>query len=501
MIRSPQTASFRSCLMTILLTLAALPCLGQSSANLRILPLGDSITWGTESTTQNGYRGPLSIALSSQVSTQDFVGTGINGTMSDPDNEGHPSYKISDIAALTNASLNKYKPNIVLLDAGINDLGQNYEISSAPARLGSLVDQILAAEPDATVLVATLIINGDPNLESLRETFNSQLPTIIQARVGAGKHVALVDMGTLTTADLSGTLHPNDAGYQLMANAWDQAIQQVITNGWITDPLAGSATRPTGAIYSSIPGKCLDDATVSGSSTIKAVINDCSSSISQQWNLNSGQIVVNGKCLDIDAGRTTNGIPVDLYTCNGQTNQQWTIQNGTLINPASGRCLDDPASSTTNGTQLDIYDCSGNANQQWRVPSEGPVVSGMAGQVCLDSFGGITTNMNKVDVYGCNQTAAQQWKVTNNTLTFDGKCLDINNGVPSGTPPQVEVYTCNSGTNQVWVPVNGTLINPVSGMCLDIPGSNIGNGTQLDTSVCGGNSNQQWTLPPGTPIS
>lgn len=158
------------------------------------------------------------------MAVEDFVGTQISGTMSYPDNEGHSGYKISDIAILTNASLNTYKPNVVLLDAGINDLGQNYQISSAPSRLASLIDQILAAEPDATVLVAQLVINGDPTLESERETFNTQLPAIVQARNNAGKHVALVDMSALTTADLSSTLHPNDNGYQLMANAWDASI-------------------------------------------------------------------------------------------------------------------------------------------------------------------------------------------------------------------------------------------------------------------------------------
>ena len=179
MIGNLRTTSSPYCYMVGLLLLTGLRCFGQSSTNLRIMPLGDSITFGTQSTDHNGYRGPLAIALSGQVAALDFVGAQIGGSMSDPDNEGHPSYKINDIAALTSASLNNYKPNLVLLDAGINDLGQNYEISTAPARLGSLIDQILTAEPDATVLVATLIVNDVALLESQREAFNSQLPAII----------------------------------------------------------------------------------------------------------------------------------------------------------------------------------------------------------------------------------------------------------------------------------------------------------------------------------
>ncbi len=496
---------------TLLLSLLGVSCFGmtqshaQNSLNLRIMPVGDSITAGYESNNPslnwNGYRGPLASALQSQVGTYDYVGSQIDGIIPDPDNEGHIGKFISDIAGLITPQLQNYKPNLILLDIGANDCNTSATVSGAADRLSSLVNQIMSAEPDATLLLGQLIENGDsndsPNGESCVQAVNNQLPSIVNALATQGKHILLVDMSALVyPADYSDKLHPNDTGYQLMANAWDKGIQQVIANHWITDPLAGSITRPTGALYSGLSGKCLDSAAVSGSTAINAVLNSCSSSASQQWNLNSGQIAINGKCLDVYGGGTANGTTVDLFSCNGQANQQWTVQNGTLVNPASGRCLDVPGASTTNGTQLDIYDCKNSANQQWRVPSEGPVVSGLAGNLCLDSFGGLTANKNKVDTYGCNQTAAQQWKVTNNTLTFDGQCLDINNGVAAGTPPQVEIYTCNNGTNQVWVPVNGTFVNPVSGKCLDVPGANATPGTQLDVATCSSASNQQWTLPP-----
>lgn len=233
---------------------------GQSTVNLRLMPLGDSITAGYDSSTGNGYREPLATALAGQIGTLDFVGSQIDGTMADPDNEGHFGIDISDLAALTTAALNRYKPNIVALDVGINDIGGNYYVSTAPSRLASLIDQILAAEPDATVLVAQLIVNGDPAEEGEVVTFNNALPAIVQARASAGKHVYLVNMSALTyPADLDGTLHPNDTGYQLMANAWDTAIQQVIAYGWISDPVSGSASRPNGAIYSGLSGLCLDN--------------------------------------------------------------------------------------------------------------------------------------------------------------------------------------------------------------------------------------------------
>ena len=494
MVRSPRTVM--SCFFTVssLLTLMGSSAYAQTSINLRLMPLGDSITAGYRSSTANGYRGPLSTALISQVGTEDFVGSQIDGTMPDPDNEGHFMYRIDQISGLATGVLSIYKPNIVLLDAGINDLGQNYQVSTASARLASLIDQVLAAEPDATVLVAQLIVNSDSVVGPEVRTFNSQLPAIVQARANAGKHVYLVDMSALTLADLSDGLHPNDNGYQLMANAWDAAIRQVIAKGWITDPLAGSATRPTGAIYSGITGKCLDNFGGSSTAGTKVDIADCNPGAAQQWNLNNGSIAINGLCLDVNGGGTADGTTVDVWHCTGAPNQVWTVRNSTLFNPASGRCLDDPGYSTTNGTQLDIRDCGSGTNQQWRVPSEGPVVSGVAG-MCLDSFAGSTTNGNKIDIYGCNSTAAQQWKVTNNTLTFDGKCLDVAGGATTnGT--LVNLQSCTGNRNQVWTPVNGALINPASGRCLDDPGANPTPGTQLDIADCSGGSNQQWTLPP-----
>lgn len=53
---------------------------------LRILPLGDSITVGVQSSDDNGYRGPLQQALAGSKLV--FVGDLINGTMRNGLNAG-----------------------------------------------------------------------------------------------------------------------------------------------------------------------------------------------------------------------------------------------------------------------------------------------------------------------------------------------------------------------------------------------------------------------------
>jgi lysophospholipase L1-like esterase len=494
MIRLPRTAVAGSFLAAAMLAVTAFPANAQSNTNLRIMPLGDSITAGYDSTTGNGYRQPLATALASQVGYLDYVGSQYDGTMADPDNEGHFGAEINGIAAVTNASLNSYKPNMVLLLAGINDLGNSYEVSTAPNRLASLIDQIIAAEPDATVLVSQLIVNGDPTIESEVQTFNAALPAIVSSRANAGEHVYLVNMSALTyPADLDGTLHPNDTGYQLMANAWDSAIQTVIGKGWVKDPIAGSISRPTGTVYSGVAGKCLDGGSLAQGDA--AVISSCTGGTSQQWNFNAGNIIINNRCLDIVGGGTANKTLVDLWGCSSTAaNQVWTVEaNGTLVNPASGRCLDDPGGSTTNGTQLQIYDCNTGSNQQWQAPAQGPVTSSISGK-CLDDKAGSANSGTHTDSYACNNNSSQQWLIYNHTVKFDGQCMSVVGG-GTGNNSLIDIEACTGASSQTWTPTNGTLVNAGSGRCLDIPGSSTTNGIQLDILDCSGGSNQKWAIP------
>ena len=475
------------------LSLSFGPAYAQVGINLRLMPLGDSITAGYLSSTGDGYRGPLFTTLSGQVGTLNFVGSQFDGTMADPNNEGHFGDEINAIAGLATGELNTYRPNIITLHIGSNDLNNNYDVSTAPTRLAALIDQIVAAEPDATVLVAQLIPNANATVEARIVTYNAAIPAIVQARASKGEHVFVVSMSSLTTADLHDGLHPNDTGYQKMANAWDAAIKQVISAGWITYPVAGSLAHPLGTITSGVAGECLNDPGNSSSDSTVVEVASCSNAASQQWDVNSGSIRINGKCLDIDGGGSANGTPVDIYSCNGGTNQVWTNKNGTLYNAVANKCLDDPNSSNVTGTHLQIWECNGGANQKWQLPSVGPIQSGIAGK-CLDNYAASDADRNPTDLYTCNQSAAQQWQVSNNLVRIGGKCLDIAGaGTADGTP--VELYQCTGNENQVWMPVGGMLVNPATGKCLDDPKSSTANTTQIDIAACTGAANQKWAPP------
>jgi lysophospholipase L1-like esterase len=339
---------------------AAAPAAVRQAA-LRVMPLGDSITWGVGSSTGNGYRGPLFTTVTGEGYVPDFVGSGRGGTMTDPDNEGHSGWRIDQIAGIADADLARYEPNVVTLMIGTNDLNQNYQVPTAPDRLHALVDRIVADDPGATVLLADLILSTSAPVVQAEPAYNSAVGQIVQAEQAAGRHVSFVDMGALTTADLSDSLHPNDSGYQKMAAAWNKGIQAADAAGWIQQPQAVS-----GPVASGIAGKCLDVNGGSSANGTAVQIWGCNSTTAQVWTAPSdGTLRAVGKCLDVTAAGTANGTPVEIWDCNGGGNQQWQPYNGGFRNPVSGRCLDDPGLSTTDGTRLALWDCNGGANHQW----------------------------------------------------------------------------------------------------------------------------------------
>ncbi|MEE4543108.1 ricin-type beta-trefoil lectin domain protein [Streptomyces sp. V4-01] len=475
---------------------AAVPAAAAAqSIPLRVEPLGDSLTYGSHSSTGNGYRGPLWNELTGEGYRLDFVGSVREGTMADPETEGHPGWRIDAIQGLA-ATVTTNRPNVVTLMAGTNDLVQNHDVASAPARLSTLIDTVLSDDPGVTVVVANLITSTDADVAAAVPAYNKAVAALVQSKQAAGKHVGFADMSAVTTSDLADPYHPGDPGYQKMADAWNKGIQAAAAAGWIAPPasVGAPAAGATGQIGSGVSGKCLDVAAGSSADGTAVQLWDCNHSGAQTWTVYSdGTLRALGKCLDATGGATANGTKAQLYSCNGTGGQVWQGYSGGFVNLASGRCLDDPNTSTTNGTQVALWDCNSGANQQWAPPGVGPVTSSVAGK-CLDDNADSNVNGTKADLWDCNSTAAQQWVVHNGVVQASGMCLDVvGAGTANGT--LVDLWDCSGTPNQTWQPgANSTLVNPASGKCLDDPNTSTANGTQLEIWDCHGGANQQWAL-------
>nr|WP_119611632.1 SGNH/GDSL hydrolase family protein [Streptomyces acidiscabies] len=346
---------------------SAAPASAAPTTPVRLMPMGDSITWGVGSSTGNGYRSSLYNKLAADGHPVDFVGTGRAGSMSDPDNEGHSGYLIHQIAELADAALTRYRPNVVTLMIGTNDLDRSYQVSTATARLKSLVERITAAAPDATVLVASLVVSTSGSEEQYRAAYNQAVPQIVNEAQAAGRHVGYVDMSALTRSELADALHPNDAGYEKMAAAFHQGVRTADAAGWLRNPAPAPAR-----VASGIAGKCLDVAGAGTADGTAVQTWSCGDGAQQLWSAyTDGTLRSLGKCLDVVGAGTANGTKTHLWTCHGGANQVWQAYNGGYRNPASGRCLDVPGSTTADGTQLQLWDCHGGTNQKWTTLAAG----------------------------------------------------------------------------------------------------------------------------------
>ena len=201
------------------------------------MPLGASITYGIHSSDGNGYRKPLAENLAG--TKLKFIGSVRSGSMDDNYNEGHPGATIRAVANFATLSLG-YRPNVILVHAGTNDFDINppaEKIDKADERLGGLIDELVFACPDATILVAQLVHAANPLYESRIQEFNNQVPRVVAQRAKAGHRVMVADMRSITKEYLADGIHPTDVGYKKMADIWFAGIKAAYAKGWIQRPI------------------------------------------------------------------------------------------------------------------------------------------------------------------------------------------------------------------------------------------------------------------------
>lgn len=219
----------------------------------KILPLGDSITWGINY--GGGYRIKLYAHAVTDSKNITFVGydtanppdqaaltkLGSAGSKFVNKHEGHSGWTIQqddDLVTGKSTATNDgvsytgkkvvtdFGPHIVLIHLGTNDMYQSP--TGAPDRLGTLIDHVVTAAPNALIVVSNII--PFPSGASAVTTFNNAVPGVVKQRTDAGKHVIFVDQFKgFSTSDLgSDQVHPNEGGYEKMATVWYAAIKSYL---------------------------------------------------------------------------------------------------------------------------------------------------------------------------------------------------------------------------------------------------------------------------------
>ena|SRR6266545_594086 len=232
---------------------------------LQIMPLGDSITYGSAGTNA-GWRGPLYNLLKVATKKVIYVGSSVQATVTtstDPlpaeqrHNEGHPSYNINEIdtnldgldateffkyggaardpngghwldgiAGDANARPPLY-PDIILMMVGTNNANDT-DRTAVRNELHALITKITTLRPDAWLIVAQITPSSRPNNVS----YNADVASEVKTFRDEGRHVSMVDMYTnFPPGGLSSdNVHPNDKGYVFMAHQWYDGVVAVTPN-------------------------------------------------------------------------------------------------------------------------------------------------------------------------------------------------------------------------------------------------------------------------------
>jgi lysophospholipase L1-like esterase len=242
----------------IAVMLIVLPAAVAVGAQIKIMPLGDSITHGG-SNGDASYRVALFNNLTDNGIDFTFVGS-MTSVWSEssanpnpliypeyfadgfPKNhEGHAGWTTGQIATDAGVanSIASNKPDVVVLHIGTNDLGRQLISASngyqpAMTNLDTIVSKLRAANPNVKIVLAQLIpykptaYNNDSYTQI--EGYNARMAVGAAARSTQASPILMVDQYTGFDVYADHTvdgLHPNQYGEQKMADRFYMAIRQL----------------------------------------------------------------------------------------------------------------------------------------------------------------------------------------------------------------------------------------------------------------------------------
>jgi len=143
--------------------------------------------------------------------------------------------------------LTTYKPELILLHTGTNDIdSNNQDAAQVEASLTTLLGTIYSTLPKVHVIVAQIIGISDYSPfaqyaaeEATVTAYDADIPTIANTFTAKGDSIEVVNMNILNAntdywigndgSPQDQDYHPNQAGYNLMAATWEPLVQSQYT--------------------------------------------------------------------------------------------------------------------------------------------------------------------------------------------------------------------------------------------------------------------------------
>jgi len=229
---------------------------------VRIMPLGDSITAGP-----GCWRAKLWHRLQTAGYTNvDFVGGVSDGGGCNPgyaydfDHEGHGGFSATGIADNNQLPpwLAAARPDVILMHLGTNDMWGGYiPLANKLAAFTKLVGQMRAQNPAVKIIVAQIIPMSAAACATCPAdvaALNNALPAWAAGLTTAQSPITLADLwtGFDAVADTGDGVHPNDAGFEKMANAWYPALTRVLGGAPVSQSPSAASPSPSRSASASV---------------------------------------------------------------------------------------------------------------------------------------------------------------------------------------------------------------------------------------------------------
>jgi len=220
---------------------------------VNILPLGNSITNGTS--VYNSYRRSLWQMLHKAKYNFDFVGSWDkqhNGSAYpnpdfDLDHDGHSGWTAHHLLEPPDWDeqrgnldqwLKSYRPDIVLMELGTNEVFQCTSAAAAMNDLSTIIDKLRLNNASVRILLAQIpplgkkwapqkLCSNDISYEQSVKLFNEAVFTFAKSKTTAQSPVIIVDQftGINPDTDMYDDIHPNAIGEKKMAERWFKAMK------------------------------------------------------------------------------------------------------------------------------------------------------------------------------------------------------------------------------------------------------------------------------------
>ncbi|KAI0525638.1 SGNH hydrolase-type esterase domain-containing protein [Xylaria bambusicola] len=217
-------------------------------SSLRLMCIGASITRGEGSRGGRGYRKQIRDALTSSGKTVNYVGFNRFGDWEDNDVEGYGAYRIRTITKNARQSVPALRPNLILVQVGTSDCFQEDDTENIGSRMRILADAMIDADPEATVILSTLVTTPDPDYEPCILSANTQIRQVADDMIRENKTVALAEMhydqglpDRPKPEDIGpDRIHPTDEGYSMMGDIFLEKIREIEEKGFLQPPFNNS---------------------------------------------------------------------------------------------------------------------------------------------------------------------------------------------------------------------------------------------------------------------